>query len=311
MEKMLRRIVGLALVALACASEATDARTPAAPREASSTLVFTSDRTGRHQLYVLDVDGNVDGGAPERVVASEREDRHPRWSPDGTRIAFESAGGGTRDVFVVDADGGNLRRVTASGAAGQPDWAPDGRRLVYVAFEDGAATLRVVDLEDGSDEPLGVEGRWPDWSPDGVSIAFSALVDGDEEVIVVRADGSGRRRISRREGEDSRPRWSPDGDELYYAESSTRTGASDVVVRVPAKGGTPRALEDRKALSRAYVDRSVATWGGCAAPGTGLVACASVRGGNADLYVVDPRTSRARRVTDDVGMDQDPDWRPR
>ena len=283
------------------------AATPDAP--APREIVFTSDRTGTHQLYVMD----VSSGAAPRLLETDREDRHPRWSPDGSRIAFESAGGGTRDVWIVGADGADLQRVSTDGRSGQPAWSPDGQKLVFVSTRGGDPALWTVELESGVEAPLPTEQRfcrWPDWSPDGERIVFSSLVDGDEEIFCVQSDGSRAVRLTRRPGEDSRPRWSPDATEIVFSRASPRTGASDVVVRMAASGADAALLEDADALRRAFVDRSVASWGG-APDADGTVVFASVRGGNADLYLLERGSIRPRRMTDDPAMDQSPDWRPR
>ncbi|MEM9378573.1 MAG: hypothetical protein AAGB93_01395 [Planctomycetota bacterium] len=271
-------------------------------------IVFTSDRTGTHQLYVM----GAKGGAPVRLVETDREDRHPRWSPDGEHVAFESAGGGARDVWIVGADGSDLRRITEDGCSSQPAWSPNGERLIFVTTRSGGPALWTIDLEsrDETRVPTGrAFCRWPDWSPDGERIVFSSLADGDEEIYVAGVDGSGLARLTRRPGEDSRPRWSADGTEIVFSRASPRTGSADEIVRITATGARPTALEDSDALRRAYVDRSVATWGAAPAADRSVV-FASIRGGNADLYLLERGSSGARRITEDPAMDQDPDWRP-
>ncbi|MEM6673925.1 MAG: hypothetical protein AAF726_13860 [Planctomycetota bacterium] len=276
-------------------------------------IVLSSDRTGFHQIYTMD----VNGGAPSRLLETEREDRHPRWSPDGEWIAFESAGGGTRDVWIVRAGGADSRRVTNDGCTGQPAWAPDGKRLVVVSTRSGAPALWTIDLESGREAPVSVGRafcRWPDWSPDGTRIAFSSLADGDEEIFCWNLRDRTVERLTESSGADTRPRWSRDGAEIVFTRSSPRTGGSDMVMRMSSDGESVEspavAMEDAGALRRAYVDRSVATWGGAKAA-DGAVVFTSIRGGNADLFVIERGSSQVRQVTNSPAMEQDPDWRPR
>ena len=73
-------------------------------------------------------------------------------SPDRTRIAYSSSRGGSADVYVMDADGKNPRRVTADpGSEGEPVWAPDGARLVYTASPSGGVPQLVSVRADGAD----------------------------------------------------------------------------------------------------------------------------------------------------------------
>src|SRR6266536_948904 len=74
------------------------------------------------------------GGEARQLTASPKHDRHPRWSPDGKWIAFESNRGGTFQIYLIAADGGEARQLTTiSSEATQPVWSPDGRRIAFVS----------------------------------------------------------------------------------------------------------------------------------------------------------------------------------
>ena len=88
-------------------------------------------------IWVVDADG---GGAPRRFTAGPKRDRDPRWSPDGTRLAFVSEREGKKkgQLYVMPADGGEPTRLTDErhGVTG-PVWSPDGRRLAFAARVGG------------------------------------------------------------------------------------------------------------------------------------------------------------------------------
>ena len=74
------------------------------------------------------------GGEPRQLTASPKHDRHPRWSPDGKWIVFESNRGGAFQLYLIAADGGEARQLTTiSTEANQPVWSPDGRRIAFVS----------------------------------------------------------------------------------------------------------------------------------------------------------------------------------
>lgn len=76
-------------------------------------LAFATDRDGQLEIYVLD----LDSGLLERVTRDLQEDSSPAWSPDGSQIAFSRGGrGGAFDIWVMDRDGANERRMTSEGA---------------------------------------------------------------------------------------------------------------------------------------------------------------------------------------------------
>ena len=74
------------------------------------------------------------GGEPRQLTASPKHDRHPRWSPDGKWIVFESNRSGTFQIYVIASDGGEARQITTiSTEATQPVWSPDGRHIAFVS----------------------------------------------------------------------------------------------------------------------------------------------------------------------------------
>ncbi len=116
-----------------------------------------------------------------RVVDDHSQNYHTRPSPDGTRVAFDSNRDGERAVYIANADGRNLRRVSGEGFAAVPNWSPDGRTLSYVRAEvdnPKVWNLWALNLESGesrrltsnpSGRPLGGS-----WFPDGHRIAYSS-----------------------------------------------------------------------------------------------------------------------------------------
>jgi dipeptidyl aminopeptidase/acylaminoacyl peptidase len=74
------------------------------------------------------------GGEARKLTNSTKQDRHPRWSPDGQWIAFESNRDGSFQVWIMPAAGGEARKLTSvSTEASQPVWSPDGKQLAFVS----------------------------------------------------------------------------------------------------------------------------------------------------------------------------------
>jgi len=114
-----------------------------------------------------------DGTDLTRLTDSPGPDFDPSWSPDGTRIAFRSERSGEPEIWVMNADGTEQRRLTAGLS---PAWSPDGS-LIAFAGPSGANGILTVIRPDGRGlrQLPGTEGgEYPSWSPDGTRIAFNS-----------------------------------------------------------------------------------------------------------------------------------------
>ncbi len=150
--------------------------------------------------------------------------RSPCGRPDGSRIAFQGHGSHPgEDIYVVDVDGGHLRRLTRDPANDTwPAWSPDGTSLVYINEGDTPSdspgftpTSAIWTIAIGGGAPSPVPGApagvsTPDYSPDGRRIAF-----GWDGIGVIDTDGGNLRRVSTIGGA---PRWSPDGSMLAFTD---------------------------------------------------------------------------------------------
>lgn len=159
----------------------------------------------------------------------------PDWSPDGRMIAFESnrdAPGQFNQVYVANADGSNIRRLTNGGTYGNgaPSWAPSSRRLIYGSWDYFA----IVDL-DGT--PVRRIARaagdtcCPKWSPGGRRIAYTSPVEiGASTIHVVAPDGRHDTTAVKPDGDHAytNPAWSPDGERLAFSIGREADGGADV-----------------------------------------------------------------------------------
>jgi Tol biopolymer transport system component len=160
-------------------------------------------------IYVMDADGT---GTRRLTSGDERfvdgTDLGPAWSPDGSRIAFAREGRepgaetGNTDIYVVDADGTDLTRLTDGPVMEyEPTWSPDASRIAFEGYDLASggrppSTVRLYVMNgDGTGimalGPENVQG--PAWSPDGTEIAYVDTETG--AIMAIRPDGTGRRTI--------------------------------------------------------------------------------------------------------------------
>jgi hypothetical protein len=188
--------------------------TPGSPPPTTGQIAFVRD--GAIQL------ANTDGSGLIELSAGP-DDWYPAWSPDGSRIAFARIRGDAPGIYVIDADGANLRRRTTGGQA--PAWSPDGEQIAYECGAGGGLCRVKVDDVTAPEriDPGPGQLTSPAWSPDGTRIAHSsdwAAYDLSFDIWVIAPDGSGRTPLithtpaAPNPYEFYQPAWSPDGERI-------------------------------------------------------------------------------------------------
>jgi Tol biopolymer transport system component len=228
---------------------------------------------------------NIDGSARELIVRGVDDSTTFSWSPDGRQLAFSGGHRRAEVIFVVNVDGSGVKRVT------QP---PRGRRR----------------MEDWSQNPS--------WSPDGKWIAFDGArtATGDfllPDIYVMRADGTGERRLAGGRALQYFPVWSPDGRTILFEQFVGTPKPSRIefwhpklidLYTVNADGSGKRKL----ARIRNEADHcACAVW---SPDGTKIAYEAEGVRGRPDIYVMNADGSDRRQLTHHRARDENPDWSP-
>jgi Tol biopolymer transport system component len=240
-------------------------------------IAFFSDRGGNPDIYVMNSDGSQIEQLTRDAFASlyftkSSEDSNPSWSPDGTQLVFESGRRNqmmtyiNHDIYVMGADGSNVRRLTDDGAdEGSPRWSPDGESIAYVRMEyfsnqapiENPAWDIYVMNADGTD-PMQLTSDpsnelEPSWSPDGTRIAFISDRNGRNfDIYVMNADGSNITQVTDDSANEFGPAWSPDGKHIIF--NSDRNGNVQLFM-IRIEGSTLVQLTEDTSNS-AYADWS-------------------------------------------------------
>jgi TolB protein len=120
-----------------------------------------------------------------RLTENTSRDEWPTWSPDGKRIAFATGRDGSMDIWVMNRDGQDQRRLIASRSQeNEPAWSPTANLIAYTAHkseESEFGDIRLFNYDTGEDTHLTTKGTSanPAWSPDGQWVAFTRWVDSD------------------------------------------------------------------------------------------------------------------------------------
>jgi Tol biopolymer transport system component len=171
------------------------------------------------------------GGEPVTVTDDPALDWNPIWSPDGRYLYFASDRGGSMNLWRVPIDErsgkllGTPEPVTTPATySGYISFSRDGRHLAYaqmahqinlqqVSFDPVKAKLEATPVWITQGSRIATD---PDFSPDGEWVVFGATGDKQEDLFIVRRDGTGLRQITNDKHKDRAPHWSPDGRRIIF-----------------------------------------------------------------------------------------------
>ena len=154
-------------------------------------------------------------------------ERHPAWSPDGSRIAWFSDAGGEYGLVIAEQDGSNPRRIDISDPSFyfRPEWSPDGTKL---AFTDTHYRVLVLDVESGGVEHVDTD-RYahpqrslnPVWSSDSRWLAYARRLDNQLRAIFIHDTESGEtHQLTDGTVDAIAPVWDESGKYLYFLASA-------------------------------------------------------------------------------------------
>lgn len=213
-----------------------DAFGPAVARVGDA-LVYTQRSA---KWSILRFPAKNEKGMPTQLLASTQQDSAPQYSPDGTRIAFQSWRSGTQEIWICSSDGTDLVKLTSFGGplTGSPSWSPDGREIAFDSRPKGHAHIYVMNVS--SELPKAItDGDFndilPTWSHDGRWVYFSSNRSGTWGIWKVPSQGGTPAQVSSAGGFLALE--SPDGKWIYYTK-----GDMPGIWRVPAQGGGAESM---------------------------------------------------------------------
>jgi TolB protein len=217
-----------------------------------------------------------------------------------TMIAFASNRSGHWEIWLMDWDGANQRRITNHNALTiLPSWAPDNERMVYTSFMAGTSDMYIVNRRGGGRIRLktGLNlNTSATFSPVGNDIAFVGSVAGNPDIYVIKDDGTNLRRLTTSSSIESTPEWSPNGGQISF--TSGRSGTPQIYV-MDAEGTNVRRIS----YDGDWNDD--ATW----SPNGASIAYTSRVNGRFQIRITDP-TSGDTHILAGEGSNEQPSWSP-
>ncbi len=315
--RYLRLIIVIGLVYLSMLLLTSCSGGPSSPEDLEPTeprpgIVFTSDRSGNWDIYLIQADGND----LTQLTDHPKVDADPDWSPDGSQIAFRSRRDGSSDIFVMGSDGSspiNLIKDLPDSRDDEfaPRWNQDGEtfslytdrfaphgncisgfhQIAMLLFRDGIYMLDLFDTIAG-------EQYSSTWSPDGRHLIFSSACRLPGFQLHVYDTETGETlKLNNESISHTHPAWSHDGQYLAFTKNINKNNEIFIL---------DLNTYDQFQITNNSAKDTMPTW----SPDDSQIAFVSDRDGNDEIYILDINGSNLVNLTQHPADDWYPSWSP-
>lgn len=218
-----------------------------------------------------------------------------------TKLAFVGKAGGSKEIYLSDFDGYNVRKITGDRSlALSPRLSPQGERLLFSSYKDGGPKLYLLNLATGALEVISQrEGLniGASWAPDGKRIALTMTIKGDPDIFTIDPSGKMLERLTDHWGIDVSPVFSPDGKRVAFV--SNRAGSPQIYALYLSKG----KKEERLTFEGNY--NTSPSWSSL-----DRIAFTSMNEGYFQIFTMNHDGSQLRQLTTGTANNEDPCWSP-
>ncbi|MGB9735844.1 MAG: Tol-Pal system protein TolB [bacterium] len=269
------------------------------PGLAGSKIAFVSKKTGKEQIYAMDLDGSD----MVRLTYNNSINLSPVWSPDGNSLLFTSYMHKNPDLYMLNLLSGSLTTLSnRKGLNISPSFSPDGREIAVSLSFSGSPEIYLMNLEGKIIKQLthtsGINVS-PSFSPDGKKIAFVSDRAGGPQIYTMNVDGSDVQRVTFKGDYNASCDWSPNGKRIVFSGLSS-DGTFDIYTIKPDGSDLERLTENQG-------DNMSPKW----SPDGYYIIFVSTRDGHQQLYVMNANGSNQHRI---IATDYDmssPSWSSR
>jgi Tol biopolymer transport system component len=269
-------------------------------------IAFTSDRTGKAQIYLLFSDDYSIRQLSNHPAGAES----PTWAPDGKTIAFVEPGGENQSLLLVDVLSGEIGKEIDVGLSNvaNPAWSALGDMIAFTATDSRVKEDRdIFAITLDQEKIINLTNHWANedhaaWSQDGARIAFQTDRDGDNNIYMMNSNGALQTPLTEDRADDIEPDWSGDGRKIVF--SSDREGQYHL--HIISESGT-----DLELLAPVKRDDRQASWSDPPKLLSDVVLYTGSRlKSDPNLFTIDVTDFEKSQLANLRGIDWTPEWSP-
>ena len=257
---------------------------------------FNSDRTGNHDIYIIDTNGKNLRNLTDHPAA----DFSATWAPDGRSFAYVSDRDRNYEIYVMDLNRKETRRLTNHPARDDnPAWSPDGHWIAFSSNREKGHHIYKMNISGEKLQQLTDEGEFnaePAWSPNGKNIAFHSGIG------IYVMESNGKKPIELKQGKGASPAWSPNGKQIVFSRARDGIFGNPALFIVNLDGGGLRQVTNDPRRHHQPSWSLDGEW-------ISYVSKQDARAG-ADIYVINVTGKPIQRLTNDEGNEYSPAWVP-
>ncbi len=246
-----------------------------------------------------------------QLTNTDFDSGQPFWSPEGSQISFVSNRSGSWQIWVINADGTDVRRITRDDQLTHswPSWHPDGKKIVFYTGTGEDCQTWIFDLETKTKKPLldsddQQNDFRPLFSPDSKYILFDRVgpaTQGNHDLFKLERSSKALTQLTKNSAYDSDARWSPDGKQIvFHSDRDSEKRFHTQIFVMQADGSNIKQLTN-DATRNSYP---------CWSPDGKRIVYSAKTGEHRALWIINADGSGKRKLTEFEGFNCEPAWSP-